>query len=458
MNIAVTGAGYVGLVTGVCLAELGHEVICIDVNEEKIEMLKRGRSPIYEPGLEPLLEKHLDNGRLHFTISPDTAYRKAEIIYIAVGTPQKHDGTVNLDFIMKAAETIPQYIKRDCIICTKSTVPVGTNDKIQRLIHERKPPDVRIDVVSNPEFLREGCAMTDFFNGDRIVIGASSTEAASTIESIYLPLGIPCIKTDIKSAEMIKYASNAFLATKISFINEIAAICEKIGANIEEVTKGIGSDKRIGPHFLQSGIGYGGSCFPKDTQALVQLAGNVQHPFDLLQAVIQVNNRQQSLPVRKAKELLSSLKGKKIALLGLSFKPNTDDIREAASLTIIHELQKEGAAVTAFDPAALPNTLQHLGNSIQYAVTIESALQNADAAIIATEWNEIKHASLDIYEKYMRTAIVIDGRNCYSLKDIQNHNITYISIGRPPIIKKHADQASLNAKEKTYDETTAHLL
>lgn len=458
MNITVTGVGYVGLVTGVCLAELGHDVICMDVNEEKIEMLKRGRSPIYEPGLESMLEKHLTDGRLHFTICPDTAYRKAEVIYIAVGTPQKQDGTVNLDYIMEAAETIPHYIKRDCIVCTKSTVPVGTNDKIQQVVIEKKPADLCIDIVSNPEFLREGCAITDFFNGDRIVIGASNIEAASTIERIYLPLGIPCIITDIKSAELIKYASNAFLATKISFINEIAAICEKIGANIDEVTKGVGSDQRIGPHFLQSGIGYGGSCFPKDTQALVQLAGNVQHSFDLLQAVIQVNNRQQSLPVRKAKELLFSLKGKKIALLGLSFKPNTDDIREAASLTIIQELQREGASITAFDPAALPNTLQLLGNSIQYAVNIENALQNADAAIIATEWNEIKHVSLGVYEKYMKTAIIIDGRNCYSLEEIQKHEITYISIGRPPIFPKNSEHANLKTKENINDEITAHLL
>ncbi|WP_028391943.1 UDP-glucose dehydrogenase family protein [Bacillus cihuensis] len=437
MNITVAGSGYVGLVTGVCLAELGHRVICSDIQEEKIAMLQSGRSPIYEPGLEALLEKNLQCGNLHFTTNPQYAYEDAEIIFIAVGTPEQQDGTANLAYVCEVAHSIAHFMKHDVIICTKSTVPVGTNDQIAEIIQRQKPVNLHAEVVANPEFLREGSAVVDFFYGDRIVIGTNCPKAATTIEQIYLPLGIPIIKTDIKSAEMIKYAANAFLATKISFINEIATICEKVGANIDEVTKGIGKDERIGPYFLQAGIGYGGSCFPKDTKALVQLAGNMQHSFDLLQAVIEVNTRQASLPVVKAKELIGSLKGKKVALLGLSFKPNTDDVREAASLVIVKELLKEGAIITAYDPIAIPNAQHVLGNTIEYTQDIRLALLHADVAIIATEWEEIKQLSLDSYELYMKNPIVIDGRNCYSLKEIRKHPMTYISIGRPIVINEY---------------------
>lgn len=437
MNITVAGTGYVGLVTGVCLAELGHQVICSDIQEEKIAMLQSGRSPIYEPGLEDLLEKNLQCGRLHFTTNPQYAYGKAEIIFIAVGTPEQQDGTANLAYVREVAHSIAQFMKNDVIVCTKSTVPVGTNNQIRELIHSHKPTNLYAEVVSNPEFLREGSAVVDFFYGDRIVIGADCSQAEAIIEQIYLPLEIPIIKTDIKSAEMIKYAANAFLATKISFINEIATICEKVGANIDEVAKGIGKDERIGPYFLKAGIGYGGSCFPKDTKALVQLAGNMQHSFDLLQAVIEVNTHQASLPVLKAKEVIGSLKGKKVALLGLSFKPNTDDVREAASLVIVKELLKEGAIITAYDPIAIPNAQHVLGNTIEYTQDIRLALLHADVAIIATEWEEIRQLPLDSYELYMKKPIVIDGRNCYSLKEIRKHPMTYISIGRPTVINEH---------------------
>jgi UDPglucose 6-dehydrogenase len=433
MKITVAGAGYVGLVTSVCLSELGHRITCIDVQREKIEMLQSGRSPIYEPGMEAMLEKNLGNGQLNFTIDIEQAFSDCDIVFIAVGTPEKHDGTVDLTSIYEISKIIAQHIKKDVIICTKSTVPVGTNSSIKNFLQSCKPPNLKIEVVSNPEFLREGSAILDFFHGDRIVIGSDNPDAAAEIEKIYFPLGIPIIKTDLKSAEMIKYASNAFLATKISFINEIANICEKVGANIDEVAHGIGSDKRIGQSFLHAGIGFGGSCFPKDTKALVQLAGTVEHPFELLNAVIKVNTRQHSLPVLKAKETLGSLGGKRVALLGLAFKPETDDIREAASLTIVKDLRREGAYVTAYDPVAVPNAKKVLGNTIAYTSDIRQALADADIAIIATEWDQIKHVPLKVYCTDMKKPIVIDGRNCYSMEEILKYPMIYRSIGRPDV-------------------------
>ncbi|MEH7494102.1 UDP-glucose dehydrogenase family protein [Neobacillus niacini] len=433
MRITVAGAGNVGLVTAVCFAEAGHQVTCLDTQKEKIEMLEKGHSPFFEPGLEPLLEKNLANGQLRFSTSPKQAYRDAEIIFLAVGTPEKKDGSVDLSYIYIASYHIAENIENDVIVCTKSTVPVGTNEIIKQIFQNRKSHHLKVDVVSNPEFLREGSAIMDFYLSDRIVIGADTPEAASIMEQLYLPLKIPIVVTDIRSAEMIKYASNAFLATKISFINEIANLCEKVGANIEEVSYGMGMDKRIGPTYLQPGIGYGGSCFPKDTKALVQLAGNVQHRFELLESVIKVNQHQHSLLVKKAKEMLGSLKGKKAAVLGLAFKPETDDIREAVSLTIIKELLEEGSVVTAYDPIAIPNAHKLLGNSIEYTSDIREALKEADFAVIATEWDQIKHLPLDAFIAYMKEPIIFDGRNCYSLKDIQRYPITYVSIGRASI-------------------------
>lgn len=300
MKIAVAGAGYVGLVTAVCFAEVGHQVTCLDIQKETIERLKKGLAPIFEPVLEPLLEKNLSNGRLHFTMDPKKAYAGSQVIFIAVGTPQRPDGAVDLSYIYAASYSIAEHIENDVMVCTKSTVPVGTNAEIKQIIQKRKQPHLHAEVVANPEFLREGSAIMDFYLADRIVVGIDNPEAASIMEQLYLPLKIPLIFTDIKSAEMIKYTSNAFLATKISFINEIANLCEKVGANIEEVVNGIGSDKRIGPAFLQEGIGYGGSCFPKDTKALAQLAGNIDHPFELLESVIKVNRQQKSLLISKA--------------------------------------------------------------------------------------------------------------------------------------------------------------
>ncbi|WHY78254.1 UDP-glucose/GDP-mannose dehydrogenase family protein [Neobacillus sp. WH10] len=433
MKVTVAGAGFVGLVASACLAELGHQVTCIDIQKEKINMLQCGRSPIYEPGLEELLEKNLCNKQLHFTTSPHQAYSGADIIFIAVGTPENHDGSADLKYIHVVSHTIAHYIEQDVIVCTKSTVPVGTNELIQQIIESRKPPNLQVEVVANPEFLRKGSAIHDFFHGDRIVIGTNHSEAAAFMEQFYLPLKIPIMKTDIRSAEMIKYAANAFLATKISFINEMANICKNVGACIEEVAYGIGQDKRIVHHFLKAGIGYGGSCFPKDTKALIQLSGDFKQRYELLEAVINVNNRQQSLPVLKAKEIIGSLQGKKIALLGLAFKADTDDIRESAAITIIKELLEAGAVVTAYDPIAIPNARRIIGNAIEYTEEIRQALLNADLALIATDWDQIKHLPLEVYLTHMKEPIVIDGRNCYPLQEIRQYPIIYRSIGRPDL-------------------------
>lgn len=438
MKVTVAGTGYVGLVTGVCLADLGHDVTCIDIQPDKIRMLQEGQSPIYETGLEPILQRNIAHDRLHFTTDPQEAYEETELIYMTVGTPEKPDGTADLQYIEKVAYTIAGQIKNDVIVCIKSTVPVGTTEKVQEIINKHKPPHLKAEVLSNPEFLREGSAVEDFYHGDRIVIGSRNPEAAAIVEKLYTPLGIPIIKTDIRSAEMIKYTSNAFLATKISFINEISTLCEKIGANIDEVANGIGRDHRIGPYFLRAGIGYGGSCFPKDTKALAQLAGNVQHPFELLEAVIKVNNRQQSLPVEKAKKLLGSLQGLKVAVLGLAFKPKTDDIREAASIKMMTELLDEGAIVTAYDPVAIPNAQKEFGGRVIFTEEIREALLHADLVIIATEWDQIKMFPLYLYPEYMNNPLIIDGRNCYSIEEAERHNIEYISIGRPALMK-HGD-------------------
>ncbi|QVY62160.1 UDP-glucose dehydrogenase family protein [Cytobacillus gottheilii] len=432
MRITVVGTGYVGLITSICLCEMGHAVTNIDIDDKRIAQLKNGRSVIYEPGLQQLLENNLKERRLFFTIDPRIAYAQTDLIFIAVGTPENPDGTANLEYLQEAVYAIASHIEKDVIICTKSTVPVGTNEKIAEMIKDMTPTHLNVSIVSNPEFLREGSAINDFFLGDRIVIGTEDEKAAAVLQELYAPLNTEIMVTDTRSAEMIKYASNAFLATKISFINEIAAICEKVGADISQVADGIGKDKRIGSSFLKAGIGYGGSCFPKDTKALVQLAGHVDHPFELLEAVIGVNNRQHTLAVAKAKEAAGELAGKRIALLGLAFKPNTDDIREAPSLTILKMLIEENADVIAYDPAAVLNIQSIFGNEIQYTENINEALKDADLAIIATEWDQIIQFPLVQYEELMKTPLIIDGRNCYSLSDIERHSITYISVGRSP--------------------------
>ena len=433
MNITVAGTGYVGLVTGVCLSEVGHTVTCVDIDEKKVQLMQQGISPIYEPGLDELMKKNISESRLFFTTEASSAYKQADVIYIAVGTPEKEDGSADLSFVHQVAQTIATSVEKDTIVVTKSTVPVGTNDYIQQLMDEYKKDGITISVVSNPEFLREGSAIHDTFHGDRIVIGAREEKTAETVASIYNSFHIPIMKTDVRSAEMIKYAANAFLATKISFINEIANICEKLGADIEDVATGIGQDKRIGAQFLNAGIGYGGSCFPKDTKALVQIAGNVEHHFELLESVIKVNNQQQLSLFQKAKNYCESFTGKKVAILGLAFKPNTDDTRESAAFVLAKELLNEGAEIIAYDPLAIENAKKELGANIQYTEHIEEALSRADIAFIVTEWEAVKNFPLTKYEQLMKSPVIFDGRNCYKLEDVQKTSIHYVSVGRKVI-------------------------
>ncbi|KXY71827.1 MULTISPECIES: UDP-glucose dehydrogenase family protein [Bacillus] len=430
MKIAIFGTGYVGLVTGVCLSDIGHDITCIDIDIKKVEKMKDGISPIYEPGLDKLMQKNIKAGRLSFTTEYSEVLKNVDLIYIAVGTPQKEDGSANLQYIEQVALEIAGIIEKDMIIVTKSTVPVGTNDYLKDLILKHLKFDVKINMVSNPEFLREGSAVHDSFHGDRIVIGADSEEIANIVQEVNKPFRTPVFKTTIRSAELIKYASNAFLATKISFINEISNICEKVNANVDDVAYGMGLDKRIGTQFLKAGIGYGGSCFPKDTHALVQIAGNVDYEFELLKSVIRVNNKQRSLLVQKAKKKLGNLAGKQVAILGLAFKPNTDDIREAASIVIAQELVAMGAVIKAYDPVAMNNTTQFFPSEVEYMRSIDETIQDADVTFIVTEWDEIKNYPLSKYVKLMKHANIFDGRNCYDLNEVRKFELYYSSIGR----------------------------
>lgn len=433
MNIAVVGTGYVGLVTGVCLSEINHQVICIDTDEEKIKKMQAGISPIYEPGLDELMQKNIKKGTLHFTNNHQRGFADAEVIFIAVGTPQMPDGSANLAFIEAVAKSIAKYVSHDIIVVTKSTVPVGTNDFVKKIILENLQHNVTVKVASNPEFLREGSAIQDTFQGDRIVIGTEDQETANILEDMYKGFNLPVFKTDIYSSEMIKYASNAFLATKISFINEISNICEKLGANVEDVASGMGFDHRIGRAFLNAGIGYGGSCFPKDTHALVQIAGGVEHDFTLLKSVIDVNNNQQSLMVEKIKYRLGNLKGLKIAMLGLAFKPNTDDMREAASIVISNHLVEEGANIYAYDPIAIEKAKAILPSNIVYTTSLDECLEAADVTVIVTEWDEFKAMDLNKFKGLVKTPLLFDGRNCFDLDKMDKKGIEYHSVGRPII-------------------------
>ncbi|WP_078579022.1 UDP-glucose dehydrogenase family protein [Salipaludibacillus agaradhaerens] len=432
-KIAVVGTGYVGLVTGVALSDIGHDVTCIDIDEHKVKRMQEGKSPIYEPGLDEVMARNIEAGRLHFTTSHEEGFNSKDVIYIAVGTPEKEDGTADLRFIDQVTADIATHVSDDVIIVTKSTVPVGTNDYILKKIRERLIHKVTVNIVSNPEFLREGSAVYDAFNGDRIVVGADSKEAGDVIEDINKPFGIQVYRTDVRSAEMIKYASNAFLATKISFINEIANICEKVGANIEDVATGMGMDDRIGSKFLNAGIGYGGSCFPKDTKALAQIAANNDHHFELLESVIRVNNQQHSSLTTKAKTVMGSLKGKKVALLGLAFKPNTDDMRESPAIAVSSELLLAGADVTAYDPIAMDNAKKVIPEGVTYVDSTEEALAGADAVFIITDWPEFKELDLSVFKEKMATPLLFDGRNCYDLNTVASANINYYSIGRSPV-------------------------
>ncbi|MDM5284523.1 UDP-glucose dehydrogenase family protein [Peribacillus frigoritolerans] len=435
MKIAVLGTGYVGLSTGVCLSEIGHNVICIDTDEQKIKSLRQGISPIYEPGLENLLIQNAAAGRLLFTTSHREALNGAEIIIIAVGTPQMDDGGADLSYIVQAAKDIAANLVQSSVVVIKSTVPVGTNDFIKSIIEEHCNESVTFNMVSNPEFLRQGSAVMDTMQADRIIIGSENDEAAKKVQEMYRPLNVPFILTSIRSAEMIKYASNAFLATKISFINEVANLCGVVGADVKDVAKGMGKDKRIGEAFLQPGIGYGGSCFPKDVKALLHTANLNGVHFSLLKETVAINDFQQELLVTKAINRLGDLKGKKVAMLGLAFKPETDDMREAPSIKIARSLTKLGAEVVAYDPVAVDNAKNILGDTIRFASTVREAAVNADAVFIVTEWKEFRLLDLKTLMTTMRRPIVFDGRNCLEEDRIRAcKKIEYYPIGRPAIV------------------------
>ncbi|HRG59812.1 MAG TPA: UDP-glucose/GDP-mannose dehydrogenase family protein, partial [Bacteroidia bacterium] len=444
MNIAVVGTGYVGLVTGTCLAETGNTVVCVDINEEKVKKMKDGVVPIYEPHLDVLFHRNIKAGRLSFTTSLSDAIEKAKIIFLALPTPPGEDGSADLSYIIGVAKDLGKIIKDYKVIVDKSTVPVGTADKVRAAMLEsmKQNPNfanetdqaAAFDVVSNPEFLREGFAVDDFLKPDRVVIGSSNERARKLMEELYKPYvrqGNPIIFMDEKSAELTKYAANAFLATKITFMNEIANLCERLGADVDMVRIGIGSDERIGKRFLFPGIGYGGSCFPKDVQALSKSANEVNYDFNLLNAVMQVNETQKTIIIPKVKRYFNNdIKGKHFALWGLAFKPDTDDIREAPALYLIKELLASGATVTAFDPEGMPNVKQLLGDKIGFAENPYDALANADALIIATEWSVFRTPDFDQVTAKLKNKVIFDGRNVYGNDQMKQLGYHYESIGR----------------------------
>ncbi len=427
MRISVFGTGYVGLVAGTCLADLGNEVTCVDVDAKKIEALSAGKIPIYEPGLGQLVARNAKEKRLFFTTDAANAVKTAEVIFIAVGTPQGETGKADLKYVMQVAETIGKNMDSPKIIVGKSTVPVGTSRKVKAAIE--KFTKQRVSVVSNPEFLREGSAVKDFLEPDRVVIGSADEKATSAMLDIYKPLGSEILVTLPESAELIKYASNAFLATKISFINEIANLCERTGADVGEVAKGMGLDRRIGKDFLNAGAGYGGSCFPKDVQALRRISGDAGYEFRIIGQVESVNANQKLVPFMKLKKELGSLAGKKVVVLGLAFKPNTDDMREASSIEIINALLKEKASVVAVDEIAKANA-QKIFKGIEYAASPYGAAKGADAIILVTEWNEFRELDFARIGKLMKSKVLIDGRNIYGKEKMLALGFAYHGIGR----------------------------
>ena len=435
MKIVVAGTGYVGLVTGACLSEIGHKVTCVDIDENKVTMMKKGISPIYEPGLDELLKRNYEEGRLDFTTDYKNAYKDANIVFIGVGTPEREDGSANLDYVFKVCEQIAESVENNCLVVVKSTVPIGTNDRVEEFLKEYVKAGIHIEVASNPEFLAQGTAVKDTLHASRIVIGVESKEAEEKLRYVYEGFNQPIVVTNRRSAEMIKYASNDFLALKISFINEIANVCEIVGANIEDVARGMSYDKRIGDKFLKAGLGYGGSCFPKDTKALHWLANDSGYEIKTIKATIEVNENQKYKMFRKAKQRFGSLKGMKVAVLGLTFKPETDDLREAPSIPNIKRLLDEGAEIVAFDPVGEENFKKKFNLPIEYVKSPKEALKNADVAFIFTEWKEIKNLDLQCYERLMKTPIIFDGRNCYDINLVKDHNIDYYSVGRKEVLK-----------------------
>lgn len=432
MKITIIGTGYVGSVTGACLSDLGNEVICLDVDKEKIEKFSKGIIPIYEPGLSDVIKRNVREGRLKFTTDSGKAIRDSEIIFISVGTPSNDDGSVDMRYIESAAAEIGKHMNGYKVIVDKSTVPVGTADRMREIILKNQKEKHDFDLVSNPEFLREGEAIKDFMNPDRVIIGADNAKAREVMLRIYQGIertGKPIMVTDVKSSEMIKYASNAMLATRISFMNEIARLCEKTGADIKSVSKGMGLDTRIGPRFLQAGVGYGGSCFPKDVRGLIATGRQHGVDFKVIKAVDEVNEEQKKWLIPKIVHELKDMKGSRIAVWGLAFKPKTDDMREAPSITIINKLQELGASVAAFDPEA-EHVAKKIFKGVEYARTPYEALKGCDALVIVTEWDEFRNLDMSKARSMMRKPIIFDGRNIYSPKEMKELGFAYHGIGR----------------------------
>ncbi len=434
MHICVVGTGYVGLVTGACLADFGMNVTCVDKDERKIRMLLDGEIPIYEPGLDALVEKNTRADRLHFTTDLASSIHNALAVFIAVGTPPKEDGSADLSYVIQVAEAIAENLNGYKVVVTKSTVPIGTGQLIERTIFQRTNGSHPFSVVSNPEFLREGSAIGDFMRPDRVVIGARDAQAIAIMKDIYSPLYLietPFVITNVESSELIKYASNAFLATKITFINEVAELCERLGADVHHVAKGMGLDKRIGPKFLHPGPGYGGSCFPKDTQALTEIAREAGRPFEIVETVVAVNDRMKARSVDKVVAALGGdVQGRTVAVLGLSFKPETDDMRESPSIPLVEGLVGADATVRAFDPVAMDNAREVLPETVVYCEDAYDAATGADALVIVTEWNQFRSLDLDRLQSVMVGRTVVDLRNVYDPEKMRTRGFDYDSVGR----------------------------
>ena len=436
MRITVAGTGYVGLVAGVCFAEKGHDVTCVDVDENKVKMMESGKSPIYEEGMEELMRKNNATGRLHYTTDYKSAYKDAEAIFIGVGTPEQPDGSANLSYIATVSRQIAESVEQDCLVVVKSTVPVGTNDKVEQFIRDFLRRDVKIEVASNPEFLAQGSAVHDTLHAARIIIGTESKEAEEKLKKIYEPFGLPIVSVNRRSAEMIKYACNDFLALKISYMNDIANLCELVGADIDAVAEGMSYDARIGAKFLNAGVGYGGSCFPKDTKALKYLARQNGYRLRTVEAAVDVNAEQKTKLFYKASNRMITFQNLKVAVLGLAFKAGTDDLREAPSLDNVQLLLESGANLYAYDPVASDNFKKKYPEgqiekgTIQYVQTPEEALDGADICFIFTEWGEIKAVAPQIFKEKMQIPLVYDGRNIFSIDEMKEAGVEYYSIGR----------------------------
>lgn len=434
VNICIIGTGYVGLVSGACLAETGHRVVCVDSDHKKIDMLEKGIMPIYEPGLEEVVKRNVKEGRLFFSRGvQEGVHHKgihAQAVFIAVGTPPRADGSADLSYVEAVTREIAQSIKEYTVIVEKSTVPVETGSWIYKTAKRFIKDGISFDVVSNPEFLREGAAVGDFLHPDRVVVGVNSEKAKEVMRQIYEPLNAPILFTDVKSSELIKHASNSFLATKISFINAVANLCEKTGANIEDVSKGMGMDKRIGESFLKAGIGFGGFCFPKDLEAFYWISKKVGYDFDLLRNVTEINKQQKMWPVHKAEEELWNLEGKTVALLGLAFKPNTDDMRFAPSIDIVNALKERRAVIKTYDPISMENAKHIFDGGVEYCADAYDCVKDADCALLITEWKDFAGLDFERVKQLMKHPILIDGRNLYSPEKLRELGFTYISIGR----------------------------